>query len=139
MAQSENLIVRVLKSVFFQKATTKAGQTLNNSDSIFKLIRDSLVKGKNIRGEIGQKLQVLIRMVRAYASGEYRIVPWKTIVRIVAVLIYFISPIDIIPDFLIGIGLTDDIALITWLVGAIGDDLEAFADWEKREKTIRIG
>jgi uncharacterized membrane protein YkvA (DUF1232 family) len=139
LAQSENLIVKILKSVFFEKATSKAGQTLKNSESIFKLVRDSLVKGKNIKGEVGQKLQLLIRMVRAYATGEYRIVPWKTIVRIVAVLIYFISPIDIIPDFLIGIGLTDDIALITWLIGAISDDLEAFGDWEKREKTIRIG
>ncbi|MFM2034404.1 MAG: hypothetical protein RJA32_1039, partial [Pseudomonadota bacterium] len=37
------------------------------------------------------------------------------------------------------IGLTDDVALILWLFNAIGDDLEAFRVWERKQNTIEIG
>jgi uncharacterized membrane protein YkvA (DUF1232 family) len=75
-------------------------------------------------------------MVKAYASGEYRIIPWSTIIKIVAVLIYFISPIDVIPDFLPVVGLTDDLALVMWLFSSLKTDLENFIAWEKGELKI---
>jgi uncharacterized membrane protein YkvA (DUF1232 family) len=142
MIQSESLIVKILKSVFFQKATGKAGKTIKNAGTLVQLLRDVAAKSGGMKaGQEGfrDKISLLVRMVKAYASGEYKAIPWKTITRIVAVLIYFISPIDIIPDFLLGIGLTDDLALVMWLIGAIAEDIEAFNVWEKREKTIVIG
>ena len=95
------------------------------------------------------QLAVVTRLVRAYASGEYRELPWKTLLRIIAVLIYFVSPIDILPDFLPIVGLTDDIALMLWLFNGVKDDIEKFRQWEysadsqpqaapKRMETIKI-
>jgi uncharacterized membrane protein YkvA (DUF1232 family) len=55
------------------------------------------------------------------------------------VLIYFVSPIDLVPDFLPVIGITDDVALVVWLIKTLGDDVRKFSDWEKNEKTINIG
>ena len=71
-------------------------------------------------------------------------------IRVIAVLIYFVSPIDILPDFLPIVGLTDDIALMLWLFSGIKDDIEKFRQWEhpatssgekapRRVKTIKIG
>lgn len=139
---TENLLTRVLKSVFFEKATGKAGRYLKNSGRLLQLIKDVLTKSKSLKGEgmdgLRDRLNLLLRMLRAYATGQYRQIPWKTITRVAAVLLYFLSPIDVLPDVLPVVGLTDDIALIMWLFGAIRDDLEAFRQWDKAQNTISI-
>jgi len=76
-----------------------------------------------------------IRIINAYTSKEYTYVPWKTICLIVAGLIYFIYPVDLIPDFIPVSGLIDDIALIAWIYESIQDDIENFLEWEKTSKS----
>ena len=41
-------------------------------------------------------IQVLVRLTRAYARGDYRQVSKSTIILITAALVYFVSPIDAI-------------------------------------------
>ncbi|MCU0341460.1 MAG: YkvA family protein [Spirosomaceae bacterium] len=139
---TENLLTRVLKSVFFEKATGKAGRYIKNSSRLFQLLKDVLTKSKSLRGEgmdgVRDRLNLLVRMLRAYATGQYRTIPWKSLTRVAAVLLYFISPIDVLPDIIPVVGLTDDVALIMWLFSAISDDLEAFRQWDKTQNTIQI-
>ncbi|WP_220376841.1 DUF1232 domain-containing protein [Paenibacillus taihuensis] len=40
-----------------------------------------------------------------------------------AALAYFISPVDAIPDVLVGLGLTDDLAIVAAAVKAIGSNV----------------
>jgi len=140
---SDNIILRILKSVFFKRATGKAGQYARNTGTILQLLRDVLSKTNTLKGEnydsFREKITVLARLLKSYTKGEYRVVPWKSLTRIIAVLIYFISPIDVIPDFLPVIGLTDDIALVVWLFNAVSDDLEAFRAWDANRNTVPIG
>ena len=125
-----------------------------NTRSLMELIRDALEKGGGLSGAnisaFRDQLSVVTRLLKAYASGQYRELPWKTLIRIIAVLIYFVSPIDILPDFLPIVGLTDDIALMFWLFSGIKDDIEKFRQWEnttassgekapRRTETIKIG
>jgi uncharacterized membrane protein YkvA (DUF1232 family) len=65
-----------------------------------------------------------------YATGEYREVPWKSLTLIVAAVLYFVMPIDLIPDFLVGVGYVDDVAVLAWVMSAVGSDLEDFRRWE---------
>ncbi|MCU0471699.1 MAG: YkvA family protein [Arcicella sp.] len=135
----EDLITRILKSIFFKTATRKAGKYAGKGLAILELLREALTKAQDVAsvenkgiGQIlAEKITMIGRMLKAYASGEYKIIPWSSIVKIIAVLIYFISPIDVIPDFLPIIGLTDDLALITWLFTSLSDDLANFEAWEK--------
>lgn len=131
---SSNLITRVLSSLFFRRANVKAVRYARNSKSLFSLIQDVMTKSGGLSGgnikAVRDQLNLLTRMLKAYATGTYRDIPWKTLVSIVAVLIYFVSPIDFIPDFLPVIGITDDIALVLWLVNTIGKDLDRFRQWE---------
>ena len=138
------MISRILQSVFFRKATGKAGRYARNSGRLVELAKEVLGKLQNVgfKGNLAEfqtSVQLLIRMVKAYAAGEYKGLPWKSLISIVAVLIYFVSPIDLIPDFLPIIGITDDVALVVWLIKTLGDDVRKFSEWEKREKTINIG
>lgn len=140
----ESMIARILNSIFFKNAKGKAGRYVRNSAKLFDLAKDVVGKLQHvgIKGNLSEfqaSVQLLIRMVRAYASGEYKGLPWKSLLSIVAVLIYFVSPIDLLPDFLPVIGITDDVALVVWLIKTLGDDVKKFSDWEKKEKTINIG
>ena len=89
-------------------------------------VRESL--GKNV-----EDLKTLIRMARAWASRSYRNVSSQTILYTVAAIIYFVTPTDFMPDFIIGLGFLDDIAVIRWVIGQIKTDLERFKEWENQQ------
>jgi uncharacterized membrane protein YkvA (DUF1232 family) len=140
----ESMISRILKSIFFKNAKGKAGRYAQNSTRLLELAKEVIGKLQRVGfkdnlSEFQNGVQLLIRMVKAYAAGEYKGLPWKSLLSIVAVLIYFVSPIDLIPDFLPVIGITDDVALVVWLLKTLSDDVRKFSDWEKNEKTINIG
>ena len=135
----QDLVARILKSIFFKTAIRRAGKYAGGGLAILELLREALTKAKDVAGNenkgVGQvlleKVTILSRMVKAYFTGEYKIIPWGSIVKIIAVLIYFISPIDVIPDILPFIGLTDDLALTMWLFSSLKEDLKNFEVWEQ--------
>jgi uncharacterized membrane protein YkvA (DUF1232 family) len=73
----------------------------------------------------------LWRFVRAWRDGAYQKVPWRSVVMAIAGLIYFLDPIDIIPDFIPVIGYLDDGVVLAFVAKAIHSDLEKFREWEK--------
>jgi uncharacterized membrane protein YkvA (DUF1232 family) len=134
---NKDIISRVLDSIFFKKATGKAGKVAGSSFLILKLLKEALEKASNNKGNKGiidlilVKLTLLGRLIKAFVKGEYREVPTETLLKILASFIYFISPIDLLPDFLPVLGLTDDLALLGWVVNSISVDLDKFEEWEK--------
>ena len=81
-------------------------------------------------------LQSLFRMIKSAAAGDYTGIPTSTVVGAVAVTIYFLSPIDLIPDFIPVLGLLDDVALVAWFSTTIKDEMDKFAEWEKTRPTL---
>ena len=120
---------------------SKAKKIINDDEKLKKLIEDVLKKMKEISSDkktsakLNDSLRLFIRIINAYTSKEYTYVPWKTICLIVAGLIYFIYPVDLIPDFIPVSGLIDDIALIAWIYESIQDDIDNFLEWEKSLKS----
>jgi uncharacterized membrane protein YkvA (DUF1232 family) len=74
----------------------------------------------------------LMQMIAAYSNGSYREVPWSTIAAAVGALVYVLSPIDAIPDFIPGLGLVDDAAVLAVAMKMIGSDVAAFVAWRER-------
>ncbi len=70
-------------------------------------------------------------MAGAYANGKYRAVPWKTVMTLLAAIIYFLNPLDLIPDFIPLMGLTDDVAVLVWAYDLISTEIDKFMAWEK--------
>ncbi|MEO0558076.1 MAG: YkvA family protein [Bacteroidota bacterium] len=81
-------------------------------------------------GTIRSDLPLLIRFVRAYVKGDYRRIPWKALVMAAGALVYFVMPVDLIPDFLVGTGFLDDAAVIAYVIKSLRDDLKQFEAWE---------
>ena len=115
----------------------KAKKIINDDEKLKKLIEDVLKKLKEISSDkktsakLNDSLRLFIRIINAYTSKEYTYVPWKTICLIVAGLIYFIYPVDLIPDFIPIAGIIDDVALIAWIYESIREDIDNFLEWEK--------
>ena len=76
----------------------------------------------------------MIRLLRAYAKGQYRAIAWESLLLIAAGLIYLVSPIDVIPDFLPA-GLVDDGVVLAFVLTLVLDELEDFRKWELRQST----
>ncbi len=52
------------------------------------------------------------------------------LVLIVGAVVYFLMPADLVPDLILGLGFADDAAVITWVVGAVRDELARFKAWQ---------
>jgi uncharacterized membrane protein YkvA (DUF1232 family) len=70
------------------------------------------------------------RLLRAYVKREYTDIPWQSLVLIVAAVLYFLVPVDVIPDFILGLGYLDDAAVIAWVVKTLQSVLDDFRKWE---------
>ena len=129
---------KAVKSPAFQQAKSKAEEYARDPEKAKKLIDEAMkkAKGKNKGplGEVWRYLTALIRLTRAYFSKQYTDVPWQTIVLAIAALIYFVSPIDLIPDFIPGVGYLDDVAVISFVVASVKADLDNFLEWEDDQK-----
>ena len=95
---------------------TKAGSLAANNVASLARVSDSL--------------KTALRLLQRYAAGEYRDVSKQSLALLVASLIYLVMPVDVLPDFILGLGLTDDAALLAWTLRSIMDDLERFTIWE---------
>lgn len=78
---------------------------------------------------------LLGRLLRAHMTGQYRIQSFRFLLILIAAVIYFLNPLDLIPDFIIGIGLTDDLAVVTWVFQAAARELDGFVQWENSVKS----
>ncbi|MEQ8241223.1 MAG: YkvA family protein [Cyclobacteriaceae bacterium] len=120
----------------FQNLYKKAEEAVQNNDKINGLIysaKAKMVKLKDNEDEIGtliRQLNLMIRMVKAYFNGEYRSFSYKTIVMFVFSLVYFITPVDFIPDFIPGLGFTDDLSILYMVIKSFSQDIEKYQAYE---------
>ncbi|MEM8213470.1 DUF1232 domain-containing protein, partial [Morganella morganii] len=61
-------------------------------------------------------LRLLQELLVAWVRGEYRGLSRQALLSVIAALAYFLSPVDIVPDFIFGVGLLDDLAVLAWVV-----------------------
>jgi uncharacterized membrane protein YkvA (DUF1232 family) len=115
---------------FFKRATAIVKNPSKVLDELTKA--DSKAESKsNLIKKFIDDLKLLIRLVRAWAKGDYKDVPITTIILAVAAIIYFVAPIDAIPDWILVVGYVDDAAVIAFVIASIKNDLTAFRGWEK--------
>lgn len=128
-----------IKNTFFNIAMNQASRLAGKPGRILALLAQ--LGTKISRGHwspvqrqmIRDKFLVLGRMAKAYALGRYRTIPWKVMLVLLAAVIYFLNPIDLIPDLLPLVGFTDDFAILLWVYNAIGAEVDRFLEWEQSQ------
>lgn len=58
-------------------------------------------------------------------------VSWDTKAWIIFALLYFISPVDLIPDFIPVIGYADDLLVVTWVLHILHDEVVAYRKFKR--------
>jgi len=117
----------------FEKVKHKAEAMMDNPEQLKKIAESAWEKIKGLQGPLEQvwdQLKLMISLVKEWVSGNYKEVPTASIVAIVAGLIYLLSPIDLIPDFIPVLGYLDDIFVLGVVFTQVAKDLEAFARWQ---------
>jgi uncharacterized membrane protein YkvA (DUF1232 family) len=77
-----------------------------------------------------EEIKNLISLLRDFTSGAYRNVPFGTIALVGGALSYLLSPVDLIPDFIPGIGLVDDAAVIASCLKLVAYQAEKYREWK---------
>ena len=103
-----------------EKADALAGRALHQAEKS----RGPLVR-------VFSDLKAFIRLLHAWGTGRYKQIPWKSMSLIIAAVIYFVSPIDAIPDFIPFVGYLDDAFVIAWVMRQVRKDVEDFIFWEE--------
>ena len=121
----------------FERAKKQAEKVIGDRKEVDRLLRRAFEKARRSQGmlhRVWDDLQLLFRMIKAWVKGDYTSVPWRTLVFGVALLLYFLNPIDIIPDFIPFIGFLDDVALAIIVFNSIRSDLKTFEKWEESQQ-----
>ena len=122
-----------MNNAYFKLALNKALSVIGNRNRLLSLTVQLAGKANSAKlsGTYWKDRLFLIgRLLKAFALGHYRQIPMKSVLLLVAAIIYFINPLDLIPDALIGIGLTDDLTILTGVYKLVSNELEKFRTWE---------
>lgn len=112
-----------------------------NLPGILRLLQQTLRKTQELGTSrsirvVQEKIVTLGKMIKCYATGEYSQLSNQSVLIILAAFLYFIFPIDLIPDFLPIVGFADDIALIAFIFQKLQEEIERFEQWEKEKEGL---
>lgn len=96
----------------------------NQQEIADKIINSNMLKKYS---ELGK---VMFGMLKDYRKGIYTKVPWFTIATIAFGFLYILNPLDIVPDFIPGLGYIDDFAVLTFGLRFIESDIHNYLDWK---------
>lgn len=83
-----------------------------------------------------QKIPAVYRMLKAWKSGTYKM-KFIDILFPALALIYVISPIDLIPDFVPVVGALDDLAILAFAIPMLLREVDKFLLWEFQKRSDR--
>lgn len=104
---SDTKVSRLLDEVFLK---------IGESSELFYKTQDNVI--------------ALTRMLNAWVKGDYKNISTKSVIAVAAALIYFVNPLDIVPDFIPVIGQLDDILVLVYLIRMLNKEIERFMAWE---------
>ena len=114
-----------------EKGYEKAELILTDEGKLERLLQRLEKKLQSIP-KIGDKLShipIFASLVKSYVKKEYTEVPVGTIVAVISALVYFASPIDLIPDVIPGAGHIDDVAVVGACLVLVDTDIKDYIKW----------
>lgn len=118
---------------FYEKSSAEAEGILKDENKMERFLQklEQKLKTVPVAGNALAYVPVMMSLVRSYVKKEYTEPPITTMISVVVALIYFLSPIDLIPDAIPGAGYIDDAVVVSGCLVLIRTDLEDYRIWRK--------
>ena len=118
----------------FSQAVKSAKSYVGNPERLRTLVAEAAKKASSVPRETFKGtwayFQAMLRLIRAYYRGDYRDIAMTTLLVIIAAVIYVVNPLDLIPDWVPGLGLLDDAFIVAFAVRQTKQALDDFMAWE---------
>jgi uncharacterized membrane protein YkvA (DUF1232 family) len=114
-----------------EQATIKAAPYVRHQEKLLWLLEKATRKSQRCYEFLlapWESWQIFLRLLRAHLAGKF-CAPADSILLVVAAVIYFVSPFDLIPDSIPVLGLIDE-AVITCVARANATLISNFRKWE---------
>ncbi|MDO5406198.1 MAG: YkvA family protein [Eubacteriales bacterium] len=117
-----------------EKGYGEAEEMLKDEDKMERFLQRLEKKLKTIplAGDKLADVPIMVSLVRSYVKKDYTDIPIGSIIAIISALIYFVSPIDLIPDSIPLIGYFDDAAVVGACWKLVDSDVEEYVQWRKK-------
>ncbi len=116
----------------FEQAKIKAESYARHKDKLLWLLEKATRKSAQCYEFLlapWECLQIFLRLLRAQLSGKFGAPP-DSLLMVVAAVIYFVSPFDLIPDSIPVLGLIDDASVLTYVARSNLTLISNFRKWE---------
>ena len=97
---------------------------------------ETLNGGNPLINQLMDHVQLFLRMITKSFTGEYSAFSNKTLLSLVFGLLYFVTPMDVVPDFIPLLGFSDDLSIIYFIIKNFKSDIEAFKVWEVNQQSV---
>lgn len=116
-----------------EKGYGEAETLLNDEDKMERFLQrlEKKLKVIPIAGEKLAEVPIMASLVRSYVKKEYTDIPIGSIIAIISALVYFVSPIDLIPDSIPVLGYFDDAAVVAACWKLVDSDVEEYLKWRE--------
>lgn len=115
-----------------------AKELLNDPDKFEKFLQrlEKKLKIIPVAGERLADIPIMASLIRNYAKKEYTDIPIGTIIAILSALIYFVSPLDLLPDSIPFLGYIDDAAVIALCWKMVESDVKEYVKWREDNNKV---
>lgn len=104
----------------------KAKDYINNPEKMRGLLNDVMkYVSKDGLKDVKDNIVLMYEYLRDILNGTYKDYDGIELAKIVGGLIYVVTPIDLIPDFLPG-GYIDDVTVIVWVYNSTKSELNRY-------------
>ena len=119
----------IIDKFLHSKWLAKATKCIKTPGAMTKLgLSAGIYIKKNGLKSVSEHLTLMTNYVKDVASGRYKGYNKTHLTLIIAAILYVVSPLDIIPDFLIVAGLVDDAAIIAWAFNEMSKELSKYKE-----------
>ncbi len=124
-----------------KKGYEKAKEMLQDHDKMERFLQKLEQKIKLIpfAGKKLSKVPIMAALINSYVHKEYTDIPMGTIIAVISALIYFATPIDIVPDSIPVLGYFDDAAVVKTCWNMVESDINDYLKWrDENNRTIEF-
>jgi len=94
---------------------------------------EKMAKEKSVLRQYWKDIKTSFALLRDWYMGKYTVIPFCLVASIAASMLYMVSPLDVVPDWIPFGGLIDDAIVLAAVFTMSRRDLDAYLAWASRE------